>query len=80
MKLEVDREADAAYVTLVDAIAPGQASRQVRVPLDFAAGEVVLDFDHAGRLLGVEVLGAGSLLPEELLQQASQPPGGSAGG
>jgi uncharacterized protein YuzE len=33
-------------------------------------GEINLDFDSEGRLLGIEVLDASKMLPDEVLQQA----------
>lgn len=61
--LRYDAEVDAAYVTIGESIRPGEAARQVPVALpDDLAGEVILDFDREGRLLGVEILGASALL------------------
>jgi uncharacterized protein YuzE len=75
MRIKYDPEADAAYVYLIDHIEPGEAVRQ-EVVLD---GGVVLDLDSKGRLLGVEVVYARSLLRAETLDAAdkhrtSQPP------
>lgn len=58
----------AAYVYLVDRISPGEAKRQV-VTLD---GQVLLDLDAEGRLLGVEILGADRLLRPETLAAAKR--------
>ncbi len=70
MRITHDPFADAAYVYLVDRIAPGEAKRQV-VVLD---GNVVIDFDENGKLLGIEVLGAGEMLRAETIACA-EPPG-----
>jgi uncharacterized protein YuzE len=60
-----DPRANAAYVSLVNDIAPGEAVRQQVVGEDF-----VLDFDSAGKLLGIEVLDARRLLRESTLAGA----------
>jgi uncharacterized protein YuzE len=68
MRVTYDPAADAAYVYLVDRIAPGEAKRQV-MALD---GSVVLDLDSEGRLLGVEVLAAKQLLRPETIETAER--------
>ncbi|MEV7618917.1 DUF2283 domain-containing protein [Microbacterium sp. NPDC089321] len=65
-----DAEADAAYITLVPAIESGRSARDEVV--ETAGGTVVLDFDQAGMLLGVEVLGAMKLLHRELVAGAER--------
>ena len=70
VRVTLSREVDAAYIYLVDTIAPGAAVKQV--PMDPQHGMIVLDFDTAGVLLGIEVLDASQLLPPELLAQAEQ--------
>ncbi|WP_432062740.1 DUF2283 domain-containing protein [Streptomyces sp. S1] len=78
MRVEYDASADMAYVYLVDGIAPGEAVRQV--PAE--DGTAVLDYDSAGRLLGIEVFSAGRRLHPDLLESAERidrepgPPGG----
>ena len=68
MRLTYDPAADAAYVYLVDRIAPGEAKQQVTA-LD---GAVVLDLDATGRLLGVEVVYAKRLLRPETIEEAER--------
>lgn len=64
--LRHDPEVDAAYVTIGAPIRAGEAVRQVPVPLpDDLPGELILDFDRDGHLLGVEILGASALLRAE---------------
>jgi len=66
--LRYDPEADAAYATIGRPIRPGEAARQVPVALpDDLSGELILDFDREGHLLGVEMLGASRLLRPDLL-------------
>lgn len=70
MRTTFDAEADAAYIQLVPEITPGRSVRNEIV--ETAGGTVVLDFDHAGVLLGVEVLGATTLLDGEFLAGAER--------
>ena len=71
MHITYDRENDIAYVSLVAHIAEGAAVRQVVVDGIGADADVILDVDAAGRLLGIEVIGARSALRAELLEQSS---------
>lgn len=68
MTLKFDPEADAAYLPIGRDLSPGESVFQVseiRGPL--GGGEITLDFDSEGRLIGIEVLGASKLLrPEDL--------------
>ena len=59
--ITVDDEVDAAYITLQH-VGEGQAVRQIVVDDGRLSGEVVLDLDRAGRLLGIELIGYHSLL------------------
>ncbi|MGO2745488.1 DUF2283 domain-containing protein [Mycetocola reblochoni] len=71
MRLTYDREADAAYLMVVDNIGPGEAVRQVQVPDDESAvGQFILDFDANGKLLGMEVLFASDALPASAIADA----------
>lgn len=74
MRVTFDPGADAAYVHLVDAIRPGEAVTQVVVSDDRVRGEVILDLDEDGRLLGVEVLGVSDLLRPDTLAHAEKYP------
>ncbi|MGW5383476.1 DUF2283 domain-containing protein [Nocardia sp. NPDC003963] len=71
MHVTYDPAADAAYLAVKPSIGAGEAVRQHRVPIDKA--ELVLDFDENDRLLGIEVLGAGVVLPAEVLEAARRP-------
>ncbi|MEU3933645.1 DUF2283 domain-containing protein [Streptomyces sp. NPDC029044] len=71
MHIEYDRENDTAYVSLVEHIADGAAVRQIPVDGVGTDAEVFLDVDASGRLLGIEVIGAGGALPVEVLERAS---------
>lgn len=61
MKIVIDDEVDAAYVEL-QPIAPGAATTQILVDDARLAGDLILDLDSSGRLLGIEFLGYQSLL------------------
>ncbi|WP_347194648.1 DUF2283 domain-containing protein [Nocardioides sp.] len=65
-----DSEANAAYVYLIDSIAPGQvASTQVAdIPLDMAS--INVDFDADDRVLGIEILGVDRILRAETVDAA----------
>ncbi|MGN6415266.1 DUF2283 domain-containing protein [Flexivirga sp.] len=70
MRISHDREADAAYVYLVDPIGRGEAVRTHVVDLPFHPNSITLDFDVNGHLLGMEVLGAHDVLRPATLAQA----------
>jgi uncharacterized protein YuzE len=69
MNFTYDPEADAAYIYLVP-IARGGVDETVCVADEYPelAGDVNLDLDKEGRLLGIEILGARRFLPPELLR------------
>lgn len=72
MHVTYDSEADAAYIQLADEIgAGGVAHTHVCDPVE-VDGMIHLDFDSDGRLLGIEVLGARSTLPPEVLSAAEK--------
>jgi uncharacterized protein YuzE len=66
-RVEYDADANAAYIYLVEEILHGGVARTVSV--DPREGMMVnLDLDSDGRMLGIEVLDASSLLSPDLLQ------------
>jgi uncharacterized protein YuzE len=65
-----DQDSDCAYFELAPSVADGNAVEQVVVERE-GRGDIVLDFDSAGRLLGVEIVGALALLTAETLETAS---------
>lgn len=71
MRVTFDRSANAAYIYLSDAV-PGDAVRQHVVDESHTRGQIVLDFDARGRLIGLDVLDATQALPEDLLGQAER--------
>ena len=72
MQVTYDPEADAAYITLVNhELRDGEAvyqSDMINTPGE--RGTLIADFDADGRLLGVEVLAASTVLPAELMPPA----------
>ena len=76
MKIMHDRAVDAAYIYLVRTIAPGAVKRTYPCDPSEVDGEINLDFDAAGHLIGIEVLEASRKLPMDLLKEAE--PGGSS--
>lgn len=75
MNITYDPDADAAYISIVGAIAPGEAARQVSfVEAPGSESMVTLDFDANGYLLGIEILFASRTLRPEVLAQAEPPP------
>ena len=75
MRVTFDPESDMAYVCPVDAVGPGEATRQVATD----DGGTVLDHDAQGRLLGIELFGARSQLPPDVLKLAERPDGNGEG-
>ncbi|MFI5931906.1 DUF2283 domain-containing protein [Actinoplanes sp. NPDC051494] len=68
--MEYDNEADAAYLEL-EKIAGAAVVENVVVERP-GRGDIVLDFDTGGRLLGVEVIGATALLRPTALDAAER--------
>ncbi|HXI39552.1 MAG TPA: DUF2283 domain-containing protein [Bryobacteraceae bacterium] len=73
MRMTYDASVDAAYIYFVDRIADGAVSETYPCELRGDKGAINLDFDASGRLLGIEVLGARSVLPAEALNKAEWP-------
>ena len=73
MRLTYDASVDAAYIYFADRIADGAVSETYPCEPRGGKGAINLDFDASGRLLGIEVLGARSVLPAEALNKAEWP-------
>jgi uncharacterized protein YuzE len=69
VRVTYDDKANAAYLELEDGVAEGSAVENVVVERP-GQGDIVLDFDADGRLLGVEVIGATVLLRTTVLDAA----------
>jgi len=69
LAVALDDEANMAYLRLA---AEGPHSvKQVPVAIDEAGGELVIDIDADGRLVGIEIFDARSLLPDKILTALS---------
>lgn len=68
--LTYDPEANAAYLSIVQNVNSGEAVVQVIVDDPRLRGEVILDLDSSGYLLGVELIGATDLLRFDTLAAA----------
>jgi len=67
-RFTIDHSADAAYFSVAPTVDAGESVENVVI--ERAKGTIVLDFDADGRLLGVEVLGATSLLTPRTIADA----------
>ena len=65
MRLEYDKDIDAAYIYLVYPLRKGQAKKTKELNEG-----IILDFDLKGRLLGVEILNASKLLTKKVLHES----------
>jgi uncharacterized protein YuzE len=71
MRVTYDSEANAAYFDIEDDVAEGSAVENVVIERP-GRGDIVLDFDADGHLLGVEVIGATELLCTTALAAADR--------
>lgn len=67
MRIEYDPSADAAYIQLVEAIGAGGVAKTYPCDPREVGGMINIDFDAAGRMIGIEVLDASKMLPPEAL-------------
>jgi uncharacterized protein YuzE len=73
MRVSYDPEADAAYIYLTDQdLPPGRDSVPWDPPEDVRHAFVVMDWKE-GRIVGLEVLDASTLLHPDLLAKATRP-------
>ncbi len=70
MRITYDASVDAAYIYVVDRIGAGAVHKTYPCEPDGVTGSINLDFDASGHLLGIEILGAKSVLPAEVLMKA----------
>lgn len=70
MRITYDPEVDAAYLQLAETIATGAVKMTHSCELDSVQGQINLDFDADGTLIGIEVIGAAKLLPAAMLVSA----------
>ncbi|MBS3126902.1 DUF2283 domain-containing protein [Candidatus Woesearchaeota archaeon] len=65
MKLEYDKEVDAAYIYLEYPLKEREAKKTIQLN-----DNIILDFDENNKLLGVEILDASKILKKEVLLEA----------
>jgi len=70
MRVTHDRTVDAAYIYLSSSIAPGAVKTTYACDPAEVGGQIHLDFDAQGRLVGIEVLDASRKLPPDILEGA----------
>ncbi|MFB9445602.1 DUF2283 domain-containing protein [Dactylosporangium vinaceum] len=66
-----DIDANAAYLAIEEHAAAGAAVEQVAIERP-GQGDIVLDFDADGHLLGIEIIGAVRLLHPTIVAAAMQ--------
>lgn len=73
MEVHYDKEADAAYIYFsADVPATSQSIRDsIPLTLPHGKGNITLDFNKDGNLVGMEVLDASLILPEEVISSAT---------
>lgn len=71
MRITYDADADAAYIYLADEIEAGGVARTYACDPQEVNGMINLDFDEAGRLIGIEVMDASKMLPTKALRATS---------
>ena len=65
MKFEYDKEVDAAYIYVADAILPGESKKTIELN-----NNIILDFDANSKLIGIEILDASKILNKNAIAQA----------
>jgi uncharacterized protein YuzE len=71
-RVTFDRSANAAYIYFDGEIERGASVAQCPVECPKLKGELILDIDKHGRLLGMEVLGATRVLPYRFTEEAER--------
>ena len=64
MKITYDKDADAAYIYLVDKILKGAVERTIELN-----GDILLDFNKDKKLIGVEILHASKNMPKQAISK-----------
>jgi uncharacterized protein YuzE len=65
-----DPEADAAKINFGGVIQAGRVKKSHVCDIELADCSVVLDFDAEDHLVGIEILGASRLLPQQIFREA----------
>jgi len=69
MKVRYDPSVDAAYISLLEEGARADFGHTVACAPQDVGGQIHMDFDTEGRLIGIEVLQASKKLPLKLLEK-----------
>jgi uncharacterized protein YuzE len=69
MRITYDKSVDVAYIYLTDGIEAGGVEKTYCCDPMEVNGQIHLDFDQQGRLIGIEVLDASKLLPEAAISR-----------
>ncbi|MCX6580339.1 MAG: DUF2283 domain-containing protein [Candidatus Aminicenantes bacterium] len=72
MRVTYDKQANAAYIYLASQIFPRSIIDTYTCNPVEVGGEINLDFDNQGRLVGIEILNADKKLPMEVLENAEK--------
>lgn len=70
MKITYDEFVDAAYISFREDSAPGRTAKSIHLTQELFGVHVDLDSD--GRMIGIEVLDASTLLPPKILADAER--------
>jgi len=65
MRIEYDKDVDAAYIYIAGDIEDGEAKKTIELN-----SNIILDFDSENKLIGVEVLNASKVLNKKVLSEA----------
>ena len=65
MKFEYDKEVDAAYIYIEDAIKDGEVKKTIELN-----DNIILDFDSQDKLMGVEILDASKTMNKKAILEA----------
>ena len=62
MKVEYDKEVDAEYIYLKNKIGKGEIEKTIALN-----DNIILDFNKEGKLVGIEILNASTVVPKQTL-------------
>jgi len=74
MKITYDARTDSAYIQLADDIGAGGVASTYPCDPAQVGGEINLDFNAEGRLVGIEVMDGSKKLPDDFLRSLREPP------
>lgn len=77
MKISHDTSVDAAYIYIAERIEPGGVATTYTCDPIEVRGQIHLDFDANGVVLGIEILDASKKLPRHLLETYRTRKGGT---